>query len=110
MVTSLSALNEKSQEFLGNSMASASAVNQGLQAIVGEAADYSRKSLEDGSALVQKLVSIRSVEQAFHTHSAFSKNAYEAFVSQAAKFGELYADIAKEAFKPYEAVLVKVRN
>lgn len=53
MVTSLSALNEKSQEFMGNSMASASAVNQGLQAIVGEAADYSRKSLEDGSALVQ---------------------------------------------------------
>ncbi len=110
MVTSLNPLNEKSKEFLGNSMASVSAVNEGLQAIAGEAADYSRKSLEDASALVQKLASIRSVEQAFHAHSIFSKNAYEAFVSQAAKFGELYADIAKEVFKPYEAVLVKVRK
>ncbi|MEI4480802.1 MULTISPECIES: phasin family protein [Phyllobacterium] len=110
MVTSLSALNEKSREFLGNSMASVSAMNEGLQTIVGEATDYSTKSLQDGSALVQKLASTRSVEQAFHAHSIFTKNAYEAFVAQAAKFSELYADIAKEAFKPYEAVLVKVRS
>jgi hypothetical protein len=110
MVTSLSALNEKSREFLGNSMASVSAMNEGLQTIVSEVADYSTKSLQDGSALVQQLVSTRSVEQALHAHNTFSKNAYEAFVAQAAKFGELYAGIAKEAFKPYEAVLVKARN
>ncbi|MEP7455598.1 phasin family protein [Phyllobacterium sp. SB3] len=110
MVTSLGALNEKSKEFLGSSMASLSAVNEGLQAIAGEAADYSKQSLEDGSALIQKLASIKSPQQAFQTHSAFSKNAYETFVAQAAKFGELYADLAKDAFKPYESMLVKVRK
>ncbi|EJM98095.1 phasin family protein [Phyllobacterium sp. YR531] len=110
MVTSIGALNEKSKEFLGSSMASLSAMNEGLQTIAGEAADYSKKSLEDGSALIQRLASTRSVEQAFQAQSAFSKNAYEAFVTQAAKFGELYADLAKEAFKPYESVLVKVRK
>jgi hypothetical protein len=108
MIASLGALNEKSREFLGSSMASLSAVNEGLQAIAGEAADYSKKSLEDGSALIQKLATIKSPEQAFQTQSAFSKSACEAFMVQTAKFGELYAGLAREAFRPYEAALVKV--
>ena len=108
MAPSFEALNGKSKEFLENTMTSLTAVSQGLHTIAGEAADYSKKSIEDGSILIRKLASVKSAEQAFETQSAFSKIAYESFVAQAAKFGELYADLAKEAYKPYEAAVAKI--
>jgi hypothetical protein len=33
--------------------------------------------------------------------------AYEGYVSHASKLGELYTDLAKEAFKPYERFVAK---
>lgn len=108
MVTSFEALNGKSREFLESTMTSLSAVTQGLQTIAGEAADYSKASIEDGTALLVKLASVKSPEQAFQTQNAFSKTVYESFVAQTTKFGELYADLAREAYRPYEAAVAKI--
>jgi hypothetical protein len=36
------------------------------------------------------------------------KTAYEGFVAQSTKMGELYANLAKDAFKPYEGLVAKV--
>lgn len=33
----------------------------------------------------------------------FAKEAYESFVAEATKLGEMYTAAAKEAYKPYEA-------
>ncbi|MBZ9654745.1 phasin family protein [Phyllobacterium lublinensis] len=108
MATPFETLNDSSKEFVNSAIKSVSALSQGLQTIANEAADYSKKSFEEGAALIEKLASTKSPEQAFETNNAFSKKAYETFVAQAAKFGELYADLAKEAYKPYEAVVAKV--
>ena len=107
MATPFETLNDSSKEFVNSAIKSVSALSQGLQTIANEAADYSKKSFEEGTALIEKLASTKSPEQAFETHNAFSKKAYETFVAQATKFGELYADLAKEAYKPYEAVVAK---
>ncbi len=37
----------------------------------------------------------------------YAKTAYEGFVAQATKISELYADLAKETYKPFEAYMVK---
>lgn len=108
MATPFETLNDSSKEFIASAMKSVSALTQGLQTIANEAADYSKKSFEESSVLIEKLASIKSPEQAFETQSVFSKKAYEAFVAQATKFGELYADLAKEAYKPYETAVAKV--
>jgi phasin family protein len=108
MATPFETLNDSGKEFVNSAMKSVSALSQGLQTIANEAADYSKKSFEEGTALIEKLASTKSPEQAFETHSVFSKKAYENFIAQATKFGELYADLAKEAYKPYEAVVAKV--
>ncbi|WP_027232593.1 phasin family protein [Phyllobacterium sp. UNC302MFCol5.2] len=108
MATPFEALNESSKEFINSTMKSVNALNQGLQAIATEAADYSKRSFNDGSILLEKLASTKSAEQAFAAQSLFSKKAYEGFVSQAAKFGELYADLAKEAYRPFELAVAKV--
>ena len=82
-------------------------VSKGVQAIAAETADYSKKSFEEGSAALEKLLGARSFEKAVEIQTAYAKTAYEGFVAQATKLGELYADIAKESYKPFESFVGK---
>ena len=50
---------------------------------------------------------MRSLDKAIEIQAEFAKQAYESFVAQATKVGELYAKLAKEAFKPLETVYAK---
>jgi hypothetical protein len=81
--------------------------NKGVQAIAVEMADYSKKSFEQGAATAEKLVSAKSLDQAVEVQSDFVKSSYEGFVAQATKIGELYVDLAKEAYKPIEGAVAK---
>jgi hypothetical protein len=83
-------------------------VSKGWQAIATEVADYSKKSFEDGSAALEKLFGAKSVEKAIEVQSDYVKTAYEGFVAEATKLGELYTDLAKESYKPLEGLLAKV--
>jgi len=38
------------------------------------------------------------------------KSTYEGFVAEATKLGELYADLAKESYKPFESYLAKATS
>ena len=83
-------------------------VSKGWQAIATEFADYSKKSFEDGSAALEKLFGAKSLETAVEVQSNYVKTAYEGFVAEATKLGELYTDLAKESYKPFEGLLAKV--
>ena len=83
-------------------------VSKGWQAIATEFADYSKKSFEDGSAALEKLFGVKSLEKAFEVQSDYVKSSYEGFVAEATKLGELYTDLAKEAYKPFEGSFGKV--
>ena len=83
-------------------MKSLGALSKGVQAIAAEAADYSKKSFEEGSAALEKLLGAKSLDKAMEIQTTYAKSAYEGFVAQATKIGELYADLAKETYKPFE--------
>jgi phasin family protein len=87
----------------------ASSVSKGMQAIAVEATDYSKKSLETSTALIEKLLGAKSLDTAIQIQSEYAKSAYETFVAQATKFGELYTNLAKDAFKPVETAIAKVQ-
>jgi len=99
--------NKKSKEAMETMMKSYSAMTKAFQAIATEAADYSKKSFEETVAHVEKLSSVKSVEAAFELQTGYVKSAYEGYVSEATKIGEMYADLAKDAYKPYEAPVAK---
>jgi phasin family protein len=80
-------------------------VSKGVQAIAAETADYSKRSFEEGSAAMEKLLGAKSLEKAIEIQTAYAKTAYERFVAQATKMGELYADLAKESYKPFETLV-----
>ena len=89
--------------------ASATEVSKQLQAIAAETTDYSKKSVESGSAFVEKLLSVKELNEAIALQQEFAKTTYEGFVAQVTKLGELYTNVAKEAFKPVEAAIAKVK-
>lgn len=89
-------------------MQSFGTMTKGFQAIASEVADYQKKSFEEGSAAVEKLVGAKSLDKAFEAQSDYVKTAYEGFVGEVTKIGEMYSEIAKDAYKPYEDVLAKV--
>lgn len=76
--------------------------NKGWQTIANDMTDYSKRSFEEGTATFEKLLSAKSIEQAFEIQSGYAKRAYEDYVQQMSKLGSFYTDIAKEAYKPVE--------
>lgn len=99
--------NKKSKETMDTMLKSYASVTKGFQAIAAETADYSKKSFEDSVSHMEKLSSVKSVEAAMELQTSYLKSAYEAYVAEAQKLGEMYADLAKDAYKPYEAPVAK---
>jgi hypothetical protein len=79
--------------------------NKGWQAIAAEITDYTKKSFEEGSATFEKLASAKSVEQAIEIQTGYAKRAYDGYMHQMSKIGGMYAELAKEAYKPVEKAL-----
>ena len=75
---------------------------QGEQAIAAEFADYSRSRSRTAPRSIEKLLGAKSLDKAIEIQTDYVKTAYEGFVAQATKIGELYADLAKETYKPFE--------
>ncbi len=84
------------------------ALTKGVQAIASEVADYSKQSIEASAVAAEKLFGAKSLEKAIEVQSEFAKSAYEGFVARSGKLGTLYAELAKEAYKPLEGYFAKV--
>lgn len=89
-------------------MESFGTMSKGFQAIAAEVADYQKKSFEEGTAAVEKLVASKSLDKAFEAQADYVKTAYEGFVGEMTKLGEMVTDMSKDAYKPYEGVLGKM--
>ena len=85
-------------------------VQQAVQAIAVEVADYSKRSFEDSTAAMEKLLGAKTLEKAIEVQSDYFKTAYEGFVSEATKITDLCSDLAKETYKPLEGFLAKTNG
>ena len=109
MFSNFEAFQTFGKEHVEASTTAASNVTKSLQAIAAEATDYSKKSLEQNTAFVEKMMGVRKVEDAVALQQDFAKSAYEGFMAQMTKMGELYTGLAKEALKPVETATAKAK-
>ncbi len=100
-------INKFGQDSMDMALNSFGAWTKNAQAIASEVADYSKKAFEDSAAAWEKLVGAKSLEKALEVQSEYLKSSYEDFIAQSTKLGELYVDLAKEAYKPFEGMLAK---
>lgn len=96
------------QEQFASAVASAAEMGSNAQAIATAVGDYAKKSIEDGNAMVTELATVKSMEKALEIQGDYAKIAYENFVAEGQKIGGLYADLAKQAGKPFEGFMAKM--
>lgn len=104
MMKSFENVGAAGKEAMDNGLKSATAMVKGLQAVAAEATDYSKSTLESGSAALEKLLAAKSLDKAIEVQTDWAKGAWEAHVAQVTRLGDLYADLAKDAMKPFEAL------
>ena len=109
MVKNFEDMQQASKENVDVALKSFGALSKGTQAIAVEVADYSKKAFEDGADAVEKLLGVKSLDKAIEVQTEYAKTAYEGFVAKASKIGELYADLAKESYKPFESLAAKAK-
>ena len=83
MVKNFEDLQQVSKDNVDIAMKSVGAVSKSSQAIAVEVADYSKKAFEDGTAALEKLFGVKSLEKAIELQTEYAKTAYEGFVAQA---------------------------
>jgi phasin family protein len=100
-------IQQYGKEHLDTVVASATTVQNGLQAIASAYGDYTKKSFEDTKSFVEKLSGVKSLDKAIEVQTEFAKSAYETFVAESQKIAGLYTDLAKQTYKPLESIVSK---
>jgi hypothetical protein len=95
------------QEHLETVAASATGIQNSLQAIAGAYGDYTKNSFEDSKSFVEKLSGAKSLDKALEVQSDYAKSVYETFVAQSQKIAGLYSDLAKQSVMPVETLIAK---
>ena len=100
-------LQRVSKDGFDASVRSFGEVSKGFQAIAATVTDYSKKAFEDGTRAFEQLIGAKSFEQAFEIQSQYAKKAFDAYIAQVSKLGEMYVDLARNAYKPVEQAAAK---
>jgi len=109
MVQGFENLQKLGKDNMDVTVKSLGAVTKSVQAIAAETAEYSKKSFEEGSAVLEKLLGVKTLDKAIEIQTDYAKVAYEGFVAQATKLGEMYTGLAKEIYKPLESAFAKAQ-
>jgi hypothetical protein len=91
-------MQKMSKDSMDMAMASFGAWTKNAQAIATEI------------AALEKLMAAKSPEKAMEVQSEYLKSFYADFVAQSTKISELYADLAKQAYKPLEGAIAKATS
>lgn len=100
-------IQQHGKEQFDAAVAAAGNFQKSVQAIAIAFGDYTRKSFEDGNAFTEKLAEVKSLDKAIEVQTEYTKTTYETFVVESQKIGELYADLARQTYKPFEDFAAK---
>jgi hypothetical protein len=75
-------------------------VHDKMKAIATAHADYAKASFEANQAYLAKLATTTGPDQAMQITTDHMKSAYETFVAESTKIGDMYKDFFKSAYEP----------
>jgi len=81
---------------------SATVAGKGIETINSEIYSYSKQSIEDAVSATKAVLGSKSVHEAFEFQTDYAKSAFEAYVGQLSKIGELTTAATKDSFAPFK--------
>jgi hypothetical protein len=82
-------------------------LNKNFQAIASRWADFSKRSFEDASRAWEEMIGAKSVDKAIEVQTKYAKGAYENWIAEMSKIGEMYSSAARDAYKPVQKAMEK---
>lgn len=107
MIQQFETIQKASKENVDAALKAFGATSKGVQTIAVETTDYAKKAFESGTATLEKLAGVKTLDKAIEIQADYIKTSFEAAVAQMTKLGELYTALAKDAYKPFEGVVAK---
>jgi phasin family protein len=89
--------------------AAATSLAKGWQELAAETTEFSKRTIAANTEVFERLLGAKTLDSAIHIQTEFAKSSYEDFAAETSKLGELYARLAKEAFKPMETAYAAIR-
>jgi phasin family protein len=80
----------------------ANVAGKGAETLHNEIYSYSKASIEGTIANAKALMSTKSAHEAFELQTGFAKSAFEAYVAEMTKLGEMFASTSKQSFEPIQ--------
>lgn len=77
-------------------------MNRGFQALAAEMTDYSKRTFDDVLRAWEQLLGAKSVDQMTEIQAQYARKAYDSYMSEMSKLGEMYVAIARNTAKPVE--------
>jgi phasin protein len=72
------------------------------QAIAQAYGEYTQKSWLNGRVMVERLIAMRSFDEAIEIQGEFAKQAYTNFLAQSERISALYGEWVQQFFRPFE--------
>ena len=77
-------------------------INRGLQAVAAEMTEFSKRRFEDAFGTWEQVLRARNFGEVIEAQTRYAQRAYDAYVSQMSKVGEMYLGTTRNATKPIE--------
>ena len=81
----------------------ANVAGKGAETLHNEIYAYSKQSIEDAIVHGKAVMASKSAHEAFELQTGFAKSAFEAYVGEVTKLGELFVATSKETFEPIQS-------
>ena len=85
MIQQFETIQKASKENVDAALKAFGATSKGVQALAVEATDYAKKSFEAGTATIEKLAGVKTLDKAIEIQSDYVKTAFEGYVAQVTK-------------------------
>lgn len=96
------AVKKLNQEQLRALATASVSFTKGLESMTGRARDYSDKSFEHGQSFIVR------IDETIKLYADFVKAAWQEFIAQGSRNGDLYASFAKQTLTSVEAAVARI--
>jgi hypothetical protein len=103
VVAEIDILQELSDEEFEAVAATANSFSESLQQLTAEAADYSKKSFDNGSVFLKSLFGARSLSTIVDVQTSYTETAYANYLAHLVKMSDLYRNLLEVAARPASA-------
>lgn len=86
-------------------MKSLGAMSTGVQAVASENVDFMKRSFEEGQKVAEKLLGVKTLQDAIQIQSDYVRSSYEGLVAQSSKLNQMNVNTAKEAAAPFQGLI-----